>query len=97
MCDAYLASRREDPVLLALVAREWSHDGREFSTDEVRCDGCTREGGRLFAGCAHCAVRECCSGRDLVHCGLCEEFPCDILHTSPDPAIVSRLRSLAGG
>jgi hypothetical protein len=26
-----------------------------------------------------CPVKACCEGRGLEHCGLCAEFPCDLL------------------
>lgn len=94
LCDAYTATMREDPALLALVAREWSRNGQQYSAGDVRCDGCKAEGGRLFAWCAHCPIRQCCSSRALVHCGVCEDFPCGTVYSTLDRGAIRRLRSL---
>ena len=94
LCDAYIATKQQDPLLLANVAREWSMFGERYTAEDIECDGCTTEGGRLFAWCGHCPVRQCCSSRHLVHCGTCEDFPCQIIDRYPDSGIVARLNAL---
>ncbi len=54
------------------------------------CRGCTAEKGAPFwcglAGVDVCPVYDCCvNERGLVHCGLCEEMPCDRFTQIKDP------------
>lgn len=41
------------------------------------CGGCIATDGRPFHG--ECPVAMCCQDKGIVHCGLCPEFPCDLL------------------
>jgi len=52
------------------------------------CDGCSFKESHGCAGCialkgkpfwGECPVAVCCQSKGYSHCGLCEEFPCDIL------------------
>lgn len=54
----------------------------------VRCDACERKEAVQCQGCLSmekpfwggtCLVKTCCEERHLLHCGLCEDFPCSIL------------------
>jgi len=42
------------------------------------CPGCHATDGTLYWG--ECDVAKCCIGRDLEHCGQCQEFPCKTLN-----------------
>jgi hypothetical protein len=42
------------------------------------CQGCQHHKGAMFYGI--CAVAVCCSGKGLLHCGLCTSLPCPVLH-----------------
>jgi hypothetical protein len=28
-----------------------------------------------------CDVKSCCGGKEIMHCGRCEAFPCEMLHS----------------
>ncbi|MCB7319038.1 DUF3795 domain-containing protein [Lacrimispora sp. 210928-DFI.3.58] len=54
----------------------------------VCCNSCTRKEAVGCRGCLHmekpfwggkCPVKSCCEGRGLDHCGLCPDFPCEVL------------------
>ena len=45
--------------------------------DEMDCRGCTNID-KPFWGEA-CPVKHCCESKRLEHCGLCQEFPCELL------------------
>lgn len=48
------------------------------------CGGCISTNGNPFHGA--CRVAACCQERELVHCGQCKEFPCELLVSfSNDP------------
>jgi len=47
------------------------------------CLGCGNQDGRLFWG--KCRLYTCVKNR-VEHCGVCEEFPCDLFVDQFDPA-----------
>ena len=47
------------------------------------CNGCGYQKGHLFHG--ECRVYFCAEKHDVEHCGLCPEFPCDLLVGQFDP------------
>ncbi len=40
------------------------------------CKGCRSAVLYVHPGCAECQIRACAEEKDLIHCGLCPEFPC---------------------
>lgn len=48
-------------------------EGRE----EAKCTGCATMKKPFWGG--DCAVKTCCEGKELDHCGQCGEFPCEML------------------
>lgn len=47
-----------------------------FAQDpESPCEGCISLKGQLFWG--DCPVYACNAEKDITHCGVCKEFPCD--------------------
>jgi hypothetical protein len=57
-----------------------------LGTDELgrTCPGCLEANGNPWWGV--CNVFRCSKNKDLQHCGLCDQFPCDrlIAHYDPD-------------
>jgi len=53
------------------------------SEQKPSCLGCGNQNGELFWG--KCKLYACATGR-VEHCGMCEEFPCDIFVDQYDPA-----------
>lgn len=54
----------------------------------VPCNSCDRKEAVHCKGCLHmdkpfwggdCAVKTCCESKKLDHCGVCPDFPCDML------------------
>jgi hypothetical protein len=43
------------------------------------CMGCRSQVLCIHPGCSRCEIRACAEGKNLIHCGLCSEFPCDRL------------------
>lgn len=46
--------------------------------EEMNCPGCVASEGAMFWG--SCPVAACCREKELDNCGLCAEFPCDLLN-----------------
>jgi hypothetical protein len=47
------------------------------------CAGCTQTQGNPWWG--ECKLFKCTSEKNVAHCGLCSEFPCEISATHFDP------------
>jgi hypothetical protein len=45
--------------------------------EKANCPGCLNAHGKPFHG--ECVVAICCEDRDLLHCGKCDDFPCEKL------------------
>ncbi len=92
-CEIYIVSQTNDAAEIARLAQQISTDKRTFRPDELWCDGCTDTRNRHFAWCQECGVRICAVQRQVVHCGLCADFPCDIIEGAP-PDVKARLEAL---
>lgn len=47
--------------------------------DAFKCDGCLAMNGKAPWGHGDCDVAMCCKNKGYVHCGECDEFPCENL------------------
>ncbi|MCK4236856.1 MAG: DUF3795 domain-containing protein [Candidatus Krumholzibacteria bacterium] len=79
-CGALLATKTDDDDKRREVAELWS---KQYSADikpqDINCDGCLSEGGRLFGHCKVCEIRKCCSEKAIDNCAYCGEYACDKL------------------
>ncbi len=66
----------------------------------VGCPGCKAAMGHMSYG--NCAVALCCIDKEIDHCGLCAEFPCELLnrfafdkeHGDPEGTRIATLRKM---
>lgn len=59
-CGAFLATKENDDKKRAKVAQEWSKLFKiEIKPEDINCDGCLSDGGRLFNYCKVCEIRKC--------------------------------------
>ncbi len=68
--------------------------GMNLQAEEVTdCDGCRANTGRLFSGCAQCAIRACIRSKNLESCAYCPHYACEKLlkHFELDPLAKDRL------
>ena len=47
--------------------------------EEGHCTGCTEMKQPFWGG--ECGVKSCCEAKGLDHCGVCPDFPCEMLST----------------
>ena len=78
---------RNDPALAA-VCGLYCGDC-EYAGD--KCGGCTNIEGKPFwvsqFGLATCPIYNCSVNKhEIEHCGLCDEFPCEMFKTLRDPS-----------
>lgn len=45
--------------------------------EQPGCKGCVQIKNPFWG---QCPVKSCCEGKNLDHCGLCGEFPCELLN-----------------
>lgn len=70
------------------VPKHTSRCGLDCNACENRekcdCPGCLELEEGNWAG--NCDIKKCCEEKQLEHCGLCSDFPCDLLrNTAFDP------------
>ncbi len=59
-CPAFLATQKDDDNERRKVAEMWSKKKkRQIKPEDIDCDGCLSESGRLFAYCRVCEKRKC--------------------------------------
>ncbi len=72
-CYHYRFTLPEGQHLLSEILRR-GRDPRGFD-----CKGCRSDTLPVHSGCAQCQKRACADARGVMHCGLCEAFPCEQL------------------
>src|SRR4030042_3194192 len=96
-CEAYKATRngRED---LKRVALKWSKDmGREFTPEDIVCDGCRVKDGRLSVYCSTCVIRLCAQSNGFETCAHCNRCPCERIIAPPAIESLNNLKLLLSG
>ena len=74
-------SREKGEKMKAEIARICNEQyGTDFKAEDITdCDGCRTEGGRLFAGCIKCEIRNCARQKRHENCAHCCEYICEKL------------------
>ena len=79
-CEAYQATREDNDVKRAQVAKEWSvrYDA-DITLEHINCDGCKTGEKKFFYSSDLCEIRKCCMEKELENCADCEMYICDTL------------------
>jgi len=78
-CDAYRATRLNDPEKLELVAADWRkrYNCEDIKAELLPCDGCMTADGRKSYYCENaCAIRKCAIEKGVGVCSECGDYPC---------------------
>ncbi|MFH1138015.1 MAG: DUF3795 domain-containing protein [Pseudomonadota bacterium] len=79
-CPTFLATRNDDEQarkdISALYAEKYD---LHYKPEDINCDGCRSEGGKLIGFCRTCAIRDCGLARGVEYCGACPDQPCEAL------------------
>jgi hypothetical protein len=79
-CPTFKATKANDDALRVKTAREWSQAfGRTIEPQDINCDGCSSDGGRLFGHCLACEIRRCAREKGLSTCAPCADYACSHL------------------
>jgi hypothetical protein len=80
-CPTFLATQKDDDNERKRVAEQWSKQfGEKIKPEDINCDGCLSEGGRLFSYCQVCEIRKCGQEKRLKNCAYCDEYACEKLN-----------------
>jgi hypothetical protein len=76
-CPSFLATLHDDDQARQKTAEYYAKRfGLTLKKEDINCDGCLTETGRLLGYCASCAIRKCCLERALENCAMCPDLPC---------------------
>ncbi|MDD9302112.1 MAG: DUF3795 domain-containing protein [Desulfobacter sp.] len=79
-CPSFLATLNDDDRAREQTAAFYAKKfGMTVKPEDVNCDGCKSDSGRLFAYCRSCKIRQCSMDKKLDNCASCREQPCDKL------------------
>lgn len=79
-CPTFLATQNDDDIAREKTAAFYSEKfGFNLKPEEINCDGCISEGGKLIGYCQSCEIRKCCREKALDSCTICDEQPCEKL------------------
>ena len=79
-CPAFIATQENSHNKRAKTARTWSKEfGVEIKPEDINCDGCMTDSGRLFSHCNVCEIRLCGREKQIQNCGHCMQFACNKL------------------
>lgn len=80
-CPAFLATQKDDDNEKKKVAEMWSKQfNAEFKPEDINCDGCLLESGRLFNYCRVCEIRKCGQEKGVKNCAYCDDYVCETLN-----------------
>ena len=103
-CPAYIATQEDDDIKRQKVADMWSKLFQApIKKEEINCDGCHTQEGRLFSHCLNCQVRLCGMEKSVDTCGHCADYSCskidDLLSMLPLPSArknLDKIKQTAG-
>ena len=76
-CPAFLATQADDNKQRVEIAKNWSKEfNADIKPDNINCDGCKSDTGRLIGHCHVCEIRKCGVEKRVENCGYCNDFPC---------------------
>ncbi len=79
-CPTFIATKNDDDEARKKTAKLYSEKfGFNLTPQDINCDGCLSDSGNLIAYCRECKIRSCCREKQVDHCAVCVDQPCDHL------------------
>ena len=79
-CPAFLATQADDDNSREKTAAYYTQKyGLSLKAEDINCDGCKSETGRLIGYCQSCEIRKCNRAKGLDNCAVCDAKPCEKL------------------
>ena len=80
-CPGFLATQKDDDEERRKVAELWSKQyNSDIKPEDINCDGCFLESGRLINHGKVCEIRKCGQDKNLKNCADCDDYPCEKLN-----------------
>jgi hypothetical protein len=80
-CPTFLATQENSDQKRERVVKRWYKDYHmQIKPEDINCDRCLSETGRLFSHCNVCEIRKCGQEKKLINCAYCDEYPCQKLN-----------------
>ncbi len=80
-CPALIATQKDSDDERRRVAELWSKQfNANIKPEDINCDGCFSDTGRLFTHCDVCEIRKCGQGKGIKNCAYCDEYACEELN-----------------
>lgn len=79
-CPAFIATQNDDNAKRKETAELWSKKyNHDFKPEDINCDGCLSETGKVVGYCNICEIRKCGQEGGVVNCAYCQDYACDKL------------------
>jgi Protein of unknown function (DUF3795) len=79
-CPAFIATRNNDDAGRKKTAAYYAQKyGLSLKPEDINCDGCKSETGRLIGYCQSCEIRKCNRAKGMDNCAVCDARPCEKL------------------
>ncbi len=79
-CPAFIATLNDDDEARRQTAAMYAEKyGLNFKPEDINCEGCRCEGGKLIGYCSTCEIRKCGRNKGVDNCTACAEQPCQNL------------------
>jgi hypothetical protein len=80
-CPAFFATIANDDGKRAEVAQFWSTQfNADIKPEDINCNGCQSDSGRLFDYCQTCEIKKCGMGKNVENCAHCSDYSCEKLN-----------------
>ena len=79
-CPRYIATLSDNLEEFEKVKELWVRLGwreKSFPAEKLACQGCTPE-----VKCAYPKLRDCAYEKELSNCGLCDNYPCELVNAA---------------
>ncbi len=101
-CLTYIATQKDDDEERQKVADMWGKMFQvPFKIEDINCDGCHTQNGRLFGHCTNCQVRLCGIEKSVETCAHCDDYSCDkideLYKVLPHPTARKNLEKIHSG
>ena len=78
-CPLYIATKNNDLQAKERLAVECSTEAITFTAEDMTCEGCFCHKNDRSKMCGDCEIRKCAKNKAVENCGLCSEYPCEIV------------------
>ena len=91
-CPIFIATKNNDLEAKKQLAIDCSSEDNTFTADDMTCKGCFWNKNDTTKMCGDCETRNCAKSKSVNNCGLCRDYPCDIVERRIPKGSENRIR-----